>query len=291
MECRGDDLAGLTWRPGKTTINGVPITKNSDGSYTIDFKGFGQADVQTANANKQAADQLALAQKYDPQFIAQALAQEQQADPESVAARAEESKLIQDQINRPLNDPVSEMLNSQVQDTLDAANNNTLTDMDTQRLNAAVAQAQADRGGGSGPADFAQPLTSGFAGEERQAQAAQAAMGFLASGSSPEDIAYRREQQNLGNLSAEVNGKTPQSQFGSLSGAQSGPTPMATASPLPVLPGDQSQAANQIAIQNAQTANRFNASQVNPWMQGASSLVDAGSIAGGLGWKPFAPAS
>lgn len=284
-----DPTAGLTWKPGQTTINGVPVTMNKDGSYTVSFKGFGQADVQAANAKKAAASQLELSQKYDPQFIAEALKQQQEADPESFAARAEESKLIQDQINRPINSPVSDMLNQQVQDSLDAANNNTLTDMDTARLNAAVAQAQGDRGGGSGPADFAQPLTTGFAGEQRQQAADQAAMGFLASGSSPEDIAYRREQQNLGNLSAEVSGKTPESQFGSMSGAQSGPTPMVTASPLPVLPGNQDQAAAQVAIQNAQTTNRFNNNQINPWMQGISSLIDVGSIAGNLGWKPFSP--
>jgi hypothetical protein len=64
---------------------------------------------------------------------------------------------------------------------------------------------------------------------------------------------------------------------------------MMTASPLPVMPGGQDQAAAQAAIQNAQTANRFNNNQVNPWMQGIAGLTDAGSIAGGLGWKPFAP--
>lgn len=258
---------------------------------TANFTGIGQADVQAAIAKQTAANQLATAQQFDPKFIAQALSQQAQADPQSFAARAEEAKLVQDQIDRPINSPVSDMLNQQVQDSLTAAKNHSLTDMDTQRLNAAVAQAQSDRGGPGPNADFSIPLTTGFAGEQRQANAAAAAQGFLGSGSSPEDIAYRREQQNLGNLSAEVNGKTPQSQFASMSGAQSGPTPMMTAAPLSVLPGDQSQAAAQVAIQNWNTANRASASQVNPWMQGLSGAMGLAGAAGSAGWKPFAPSS
>ena len=276
-----------TWHPGTTTMNGVPVTQNKDGSYTVSFKGKGQGDIQTQIANQQAKDQLALSQEMDPKFIAAALQQQAEADPESVAARARESELIQDQINRPLNSPVSDMLNSQVQDTLNAANNNTLTDLDTQRLNDATGAALAARGGGGPGADFAQPLTSGFAGEQRRSNAAQGADAFLASGSSPEDIAYRREQQNLANLGDEVAGKSPQSQFGAMSGAQSGATPIMTGAPLSVLPGGQDQGAQQVAIQNAQTTNRFNNNQVNPWMLGLSSLINVGSVAGGMGWKPF----
>lgn len=283
--------AGLTWRSGSTTIGGVPIKQNPDGTYTISFKGKGQSDIEAQQAEENAANQLALAQKYDPQFIAQATAEQQEADPESAAARAEESKLIQDQIQRPINSPVSDMLNQQVQDTLDAANNDQLTSLDQQRLNDAVTQSLASRGGGSGAADFAQPLTIGFAGEARKDAAAQGAMGFLSSGSSPEDIAYRREQQNLGNLSSEVNGATPESQFSSMSSAQNGPTPMVQGNPLPTLPGGQDEAAQLTAIQNAQSTNRFNSTQANPWMTGLSSLINVGSAAGSMGWKPFAPAS
>jgi len=285
-------IPGLVQKNGKTTYNGAPIVKNPDGTYTANFKGFGAADVQGATANKNAANQLALSQKMDPQFIAEALKQQQLADPQSFAAHAQESKLIQDQINRPVNSPVSDMLNSQVQESLDAANNHSLTGIDQARLDAAVASAQGDRGGAGPATDFAAPLTTGFAGEQRQANAAQAAMGFLSSGSSPEDIAYRREQQNLGNLSAEVSGKTPQSQFGAMSGAQNGPTPNATAGALPVLPGDQTQAANAVAIQNANTTNQFNSNQANPWMTGLSSLINTGSALGKMGlFAPTTPAS
>ncbi|HEX7653604.1 MAG TPA: hypothetical protein VF607_08860, partial [Verrucomicrobiae bacterium] len=200
---RAQETSGLTWRPATGNYNGTTITQNADGTYTAHFKGYGQTDVNKANAQKSAANQLALAQKYDPQFIAEALKQQREADPEAAQARAVETQLIQDQINRPPNNPVADQLQQQVGDTLAASGQGRLTDLDQARLNAAVSEALGVRGGGSGPADFAAPLTNGFAGEERQSAANQAALGFLSSGSAPEDIAYRREQQNLSNLAAQ----------------------------------------------------------------------------------------
>lgn len=269
---------GLTWRPGSATINGVPITQNSDGSYTIDFNGFSTAQAAATEARQNAASQLALEQQYDPQFISAALQQEQQADPQSVAARAEMSNLVQQQANTPLNEPVSTLLNSQIQGNLTAAQNNTLTPLDTRRLNAAVADAQSARGGagGFGPAaNPQQPLTTGFAGEQRQSQAAQSAQNFLASGSDPEDIQYRRTQQNLANLAAEANGQTPASQFASLSGASNGPAPMSTAPALPLMQ-DQGAQAQQIGLQNWQTQMTSANNQINPWLSGLTSLINLG---------------
>jgi hypothetical protein len=285
--------SGLTWRPGATTIDGVPIKQNSDGSYTIDFNGYGTAQAEATEAQQSAASQLALEQQYDPKFIAQALQQEQQADPESFAARNEMNNLVQTaapQANpADLNEPVSTMLNSQIQDALSASQNNSLTGMDTERLNAAVADALGSRGGGSdgvaagGSAtgnqpyqDWAQPLTTGFAGEQRQAQAAQSAMGFLGSGSDPEDIEYRRTQQNLANLAAEANGQTPSSQFSSLSGASSGPAPMSQGPALPLI-SDNGAAAQQIGLQNWETQMQNANNQVNPWMAGLTGMLNLGS--------------
>jgi hypothetical protein len=264
-----------------------PSATWSGRTMTWSFKDIGQAQVEAKVATQQAANQLALSQKFDSQFLESALEQEKLADPQGFAARERMSEMVQDQINRPVNSPVSDMLDSQVKESLDAAGQNKLTALDTERLNAAVASAQADRGGSSTPGDFAQPLTSGFAGEARQQAATAAARNFLASGSAPEDIAYRREQQNLANLSAEVNGKTPQSQFANLSGAQSGATPVKTAAPLAVMPEGQDGAAQSAAMANWNTTMRSQQAQVNPWMQGLSSLVNLGSVAGGMGWKPL----
>jgi hypothetical protein len=270
------------WRPGTTTINGVPIKQNSDGSYTIDFNGFSTAQAAATEAQQNAASQLALEQQYDPKFIAQSLQQEQQADPESVAARNEMNNLVQaaaPQANPAnLNEPVSTMLNSQIQDTLNAAQNNSLTATDTARLNAAVNNALSSRGVAAATPyqGFQQPLTSGFAGEQRQAQAAQSATGFLGSGSDPEDIEYRRTQQNLANLAAEANGQTPSSQFASLSGASSGPAPMSQGEMLPLMT-DNGAAAQQIGLQNWQTQMQNANNQANPWMAGISGLMQLGS--------------
>jgi hypothetical protein len=277
---------GLTWKPGSGTINGVPIKQNSDGSYTIDFNGFGTAQAAATDTQQTAASQLALEQQYDPKFIATALQQEQQADPESFAARNELSNLIGQQASAPLNEPVSTMLNSQIQDTLNAAQNNTLTQTDTARLNAAVSDALASRGRGSATGNqpyqnWEQPLTSGFAGEQRQSQAAQSVMGFLGSGSDPEDIEYRRTQQNLANLAAEANGQTPSSQFASLSGAASGPASRFAGSQGPMLPlmSDNGAAAQQIGLQNWETQMQNANNQVNPWMAGLTGMLAVGTAA------------
>ena len=279
---------GLTWKPGTTTINGVPIKQNGDGSYTIDFNGFGAAQAAAMNAQQSAASQLALEQQYDPKFIAQALQEEQQADPESVAARNEMNNLVDQQANiattpANFNEPVSMMLNSQIQDTLNAAQNNSLTSLDTQRLNAAVADALNSRGnggpGGGAPPpyrDWQQPLTTGFPGEQRQSQAAQSAIGFLGSGSDPEDIEYRRTQQNLANLSAEANGQTPSSQFASLSGSSSGPAQLAQGPALPLM-SDNGATAQQVGLQNWQTQMQNANNQINPWMVGLSGALNIGS--------------
>jgi hypothetical protein len=257
------------------TLLGEPGT-----THTVDFGGRGEGDIQAAIAKKTAVNNLVLSKKYDSKFIAEALKQEALADPESVEARAKMHELIRGQIDRPLETPVSDMMQAQVGDSLRAASQGRLTDMDAAQLNRAVQAAQADRGGpGDTPEDFEQPLTTGFAGEQRQQKAVQDAMAFLASGSSPEDIAYRRTQQNLANLAAEAGRKTPQSQFSSLSGAQTGPTPMQTKAPLSVMPEGQSAAAQGAALSNWRTQMSLEQNQVNPWLSGLSGLMQLAGTA------------
>lgn len=266
---------------------GKAVIALPDGSkMPVDFTGLGTADVEGAVARKMAEVQLHLSQKYDSQFIEQSLAQEKLADPESFAARDKMSSLIQSQIERPIDSPVSDLLDKQVSASVKAAKSGRL-DPETQAiLDQATTDALAARGGDGGQAgDFSAPLTTGFAGEARRTAAAKAGTGWLASGQTPEDIAYRREQQNLGNLSAEVTGKTPQSQFGALRQAQNGPTPVVTGAPLAQLPTNinQTAAGGAIAAQGAQ------ANQANLWLAGMSTLLNAGSVAGKAGWKPLGP--
>jgi len=258
-----------------------------EGPKEFDFSGYGQADVQAKLADAQAKLGLDLARKYDAQFIEENLKQQALADPEGVAARAKMNELIQSQLDRNPDRPIADLLDAQVTEALAAAGQQGLSDPDQARLDNAVTEALAQRGGPVTPADFQQPLTTGFAGERREANARQNALGWLASGATPEDTAYRREQQNLSNLSAQVNGRTPQSQFGALSGAHAGPTPMVRGRALPTLPGGTTEAAHGAALNNWRTTQAYEANQVNPWMVGLSSAINFAGAAGNAGWKPL----
>lgn len=265
----------------------LPQIRNAKLPQTIevDFTGIGSADVQSAVAQQMAKVQLELAQKYDSQFIDAALEQERLADPESFAARDKMDALIHEQINRKPERPVADLLDRQVGEELTAAKNHTLDASTQEILDAATADALKARGGDGGVAgDFSSQLTEGFAGEARRNAAIRKAQGWLASGATPEDVEYRREQQNLANLSAEVTGQTPTSQFRNLSAAQQGPTPVNPGAPLSQLPGNTTQTAQSAAI----TAQGAADSQANPWLAGMSTLLNIGSVAGKAGWKPMA---
>jgi hypothetical protein len=131
-------------------------------------------------------------------------------------------------------------------------------------------------------------LTTGFAGQQRLDAGQQKALGWLASGATPEDVEFRRNQQTLGNLAAFTAGRTPESQFETLSGAQSGAAPFYQGNKLPT----QNQNAGP-AMQNAQLQGwgvqmDAAANQADPWMAGLSAILRGASVAGNAGWKPLA---
>lgn len=278
---------------GKYAQYGTPKIKTRTinvpgGPQKFDFSGYGEAEVKGKLAEAMAKVQLALSQKYDSQFIDQALEQEKLADPESFAARQKMNDLVQEQINRPLNEPVADELSRQVQSEMDAAGQGKLDTKMHDVLMDAGSDAFAARGGASATnqADLEQPLTTGSAGTRRTMGAIQKGVAELTGGQTPEDIQYRREQQNLANLSNFISGRTPQSEFKSLSGAQQGPTPFAPGSPLPTAP-NATQAGQNAAIDSWQTKLGLDASQANPWMAGISALLGVGNAAAGLGWRPL----
>lgn len=254
---------------------------NNNGTYTVDFKGFGAADTQGTIAKQSAAGQLALAQKYDPQFIAQALQQEQQADPTGTAARQLEAQLIQKQMGMDFTNPISGKLTSQVDEQVNAGRG--LDPMETSALHDSVGRALASRGGDGLGADFSQPLTTGAAGVARQAAGIQKGVGEISSGTTPEDVQYRQQQQNMADLSALITGQTPQSQFHSLSGAQSGPTPMVSGAPLPTSPGNTMGAAGSAALNANATGNQIRNATANPWLAGLSTTINAVGALGNAG--------
>jgi len=270
---RGGEFSGLREHIKSALASGI----GSNGKYTVSFKGYGTADTQGKLAEQNAANSLALSKKYDSQFIDSALAQEKLADPESFAARQRMHELIGEQANREPNHPVSDLLDRQVGDQLKAGSG--LDQFDRETLDRAVAEATGARGGGGQGADYAQPLTTGSAGNARAAAARRKALAFASSGATPEDIDYRRRQQDMANLSSEVNGVTPQSQFASLSGAQNGPTPQVNGQALPVMSGNTSAQAGA----NAVTGYNAAMSQPNQWMAGLSALINTAGAAGKAG--------
>jgi hypothetical protein len=271
----GGKYAGMTVSAPFASTQNVPA-----GNQTYDFTGLGQAEVQGKVAAQMAAVQQGLNAKYDPQFIATALQQEALANPNEAPARAEMSNLIQSEVSQPTARPVASMLDEQVKQQLDAANAGTLTDQNKAQLDSAVGSALSDRGGGGAPgANFESPLTTGFAGQQRQEQAAGKGTSWLTSGATPEDIAYRQQQQNMANLSAEVNGQTPQSEFRSLSGAQQGPTPSAPGAPLmQVNTNGQTPQANQAGVQQSGITNNFNANQAGSWASGITAAMNVARV-------------
>jgi hypothetical protein len=265
------------------------ITKNVHvpaGTQTADFTGYGEADVQGAVAQQNAASQLALRQKYDPAFIAEALKQEQEADPQGTAARQKEYDLIQQEQGQTPDRPVAALLDKQVEDQLAAGKN--LDGISDDVLKQAVAQAQSDRGGpATNPEQFAEPLTTGFAGQQRLQAGQGKAQSWLQSGATPEDVEYRRQQQEMANEAAFASGQTPESQFAALSGSQQGPTPFTTGQPLPGQSANVGPAANQAAMSSWQTGLGYQLTQANPWMAGLSTLLSGAKVAGAAGYQPL----
>jgi len=236
-------------------------------SGKADFTGYSTADIQGKLMNQLAAGKLATEQKYDSQFIDQALKQEALANPEGVAARKNEFEDLQKQLNNPPKSPVSEELQRQVQGRVNAGNK--LTPEEQAMLDRAVNDTSRIGGTSGTTPDFSNALTTGFEGEQRALGNAGSGTQFLASGLTPDDIAFRANQQNISNLSQFYSGQTPQSQFKTLTGAQTGATPIAQNAPLPSYnmgAGAQGAAAGVSQYQQE-------LAQPNSWLSGLSGLA------------------
>lgn len=254
-------------------IKGIPIKG--------DFTGFSTADIQGAIQKQLAAGQLGIEQQFDPQFIQAALAQEKLANPQGVAAREMEQNLIQQQIKNPPVSPVSNAMEKQIEGRVAAGSG--LTPEEEAQLASTVAQAVSARGN-QDTAGFADDLTTGIKGTQRELANTESGASWLASGETPEDISFRANQQNMANLANFIAGRTPQSQFGSLTAASSGATPLANSSQLSSLP------TNAETLGSGGALNRYQAqfNNANPWMVGTSALLGGLNVAGSAGFKPFA---
>lgn len=244
----------------------IPNTK-------ADFSGFSTADIQGQIMDQLAGGKLATEQEFDPQFIAQSLAEEQQANPQGAAARSQEYADLQQQINNPPKSPVADEMQRQIQEKVNAGSG--LTPEEQSMLDTAVNQATSARGGDNVPADFSKALTTGFAGEQRALQNAGEGTQFLASGETPDDIAYRANQQDIADLSQFYSGQTPQSQFKTLSGASTGATPITQSAPLPGV----NQNAGATGANAGVSQYEQELSQPNAWLTGLSATLGATNTA------------
>lgn len=257
------------------------------GTAHADFTGLGDADVLGRIAADTARNELDLQREFGGQFIDEALRQEALADPEGTAAR----KLLAEEIRRMSGEerarPVAGKLDELVLQELQAGRELT-PDTD------AIAQAVAARRGATGDratVDLTSELEQGPAAEARLRERMAHGLSQLSSGQTPEDIGYRDRQQNMANMAAFLQGRTPQSQFGALRGAQQGPAPNAQIGPLP---GGDPNAAGTFAQAglhnyNARVAQARNT--VSPWFAGLNTAVRGATAAGAAGWQPFAQQS
>ncbi len=260
---------------GQVKTHGVNIPA---GTATADFTGYGTADIQGELARKTGEMQQQLAAKYGVPFAEEAAREAELADPQGTAARKMEYDLIQQNLAnpQPIN-PLSPMLENQIDQQLKAGSG--LDPMSKDLLDQAVARSNADRSGTDDPNVIAAAMSQGAEGHARRQAAESKAQAFLSSGSSPADIAYRREQQNLADLSSFMSGKTPESQFQQLSGAAQGATPFVQAQPAPTMPGGAAQTG--AAAAGAQySARAQQALAPNPWLAGISSLMSSVSALG-----------
>ena len=250
-----------------------------------DFTGFGEADVQGKIAEDYADLMIELGDKYGLQFVEEARKQLELSDPEGMAAREKMGQMIEQQADETPERPVADLIDQQVGEQLEAGNR--LDAMSRDVLDASLQDALRARGQTGSVDQFAQPMETGLAGDARRQAGIQKALGWLSSGATPEDVQFRREQQNLANMGAYIGGRTPQAEFANLSGAQQGATPMRGGSQLPTMNQNAGQSSQQAALNDWQTQMGYESGQANPWMAGLSGLLGLGSAAGKAGWQPL----
>lgn len=270
---------------GSATVNGQPY----------DFTGLGTAANAQTMSDQMAQAMLDIQKNYGAAYVKQRLADLQQSDPAGYAARKQLfDQILSDSQKAAPNAQMSQALQQQVNQQLENAGKLTTgPGGELEQVQQGVRGQQIARGNYLGNAASNQEAQAvEKAGEQKRGAVQQAAASYLQAGVSPEDIQYRKIQQDLANLGAFESGTTPEAQFGSLSGAQNGAAPFTTQYQQP--PGVDTNSALQ-GIENANAIYsgkvNWNQSQVNPWLAGLSTASSLGNVYAGLGYKPFAPAS
>lgn len=272
----GGLTADLTLSPFNYLINaaakmGQKIT--IDGK-TYDFTGLGQADTAAVISDQMAQTLLAIQKEKSPAIIAQRLEELKAADPKGYAARQDLFDRIMAEAKANPDRPLSTSTARQIQDEL-ARGSGFADKKQEQEVQDAVRGRQVARGiyrGNTAAGEEGKAMVN--AGEALRNQRQQDALDLLESGSTPEDIAFRKLQQTLGNLGSFVNGQTPTAQFGQVSAAGSGPVKL-TGQGVNTNTFNPNAAGQGVsnAMNQWQTTFNYDQSQANPWLAGFSGVT------------------
>ena len=251
-----------------------------------DFTGLGTADNNAVISDQMAQAMLDIQKNYGADYIKQRLANLQQSDPTGYAARKQMFDRILADANKNPDRPLADDLQQQMAEAL-AQGGNLTTGPNSQieQIQQDVRGKQLANGIFLGNAPASQEASAVFqAGDAMKQQRQSQAAGFLNSGVTPEDVEYRRIQQGLSNLGTFVGGQSPISEFSSLSGAQGGAAPF---DPGQVFAPKLNPNAGYQGMQNASQlysgqVNWAN-SQVNPWVAGLSTGINALGAAKSMG--------
>lgn len=289
--------ADLTTLPLRRQIEAAAATggqwtgklPGSEAPTTFDFAGLGDADYNAQVADRMAKELLQLQRDFGPAYVQQRLTELERADPEGHAARQTLWNSIEEQLQSGGTErAAAEQLQAGILEELQAGGQ--LPEGVRQAVSDRVLGSQVARGNWSGNAPAVQEgqaLT-----DASQAQAKQrrdAALQFLVSGVSPEDVRYREDQQNLANLGSFLSGETPTAQFGQLSGAQNQVVPWTGSQPMTSVNGNAGASGVNYAQQNYAALNQYQQNQVNPWIAGLNGGVQG--LTAYAAWGGFQPAA
>ena len=274
----------------------VDAAAQTGGSYTdpstgqvYDFTGMGNAETAGKVSDKMAQAMLDIQRSHSSQFIQQRLAELKASDPQGYAARQQLFDRIMAEAEKNPDRPLAENLQREITDTLNKGGK--LDARGEEQVREGVRGGQIERGIILGNAPTAQEASAQVqASDQMLTQRQQQALQFLQSGVSPEDVAYRRMQQNIGNLGDFTAGKTPSAQFGDLSSAGNGAAPFVGGggSNVSLNPNAAATGANWASNIYSGQVNWAN-NQVNPYMAGISSGLGVYNAATALGYGRTTP--
>lgn len=257
------------------------------GGKDYDFTGLGDGDTARVMSDQMAQAMLDLQRDLGPEFIKQRVEQLKQADPEGYAARKELFDRIIASTEANPDRPLAEDLQASIVGEL--TNAGRLDARQLEQVQQNVRGGQVARGNYLGTAAAAQEGGATVAASDAARDATQQqALGFLGSGVTPEDVEYRRLQQNLADLGAFIGGTTPTAQFRSLSAAGNGAAPFIGGGPNTQTTNPNAGAQGINNAQNIYSGNvNWAQNQMNPYLAGLSFGVNTASTAVNAGWSPW----